>query len=132
MTDGPYYLPRNRWGELKKIPQIREQIEIRAKLSREMVGSLYPSIITDEVSDLLEMIDGMTKDRIWVICIKYDYGVCDQAGYFTSYVDAIEWITFQKAREQADWEEGQEDGDDWPEYIPTKYYAAELNLAKYV
>lgn len=77
-------------------------------------------------------------DRIWVICISYDYGVWDKAGYFFSEDDANKWIEADNAKNKirhdefiADWEANGIDGEDRPtdddkEFSPAEFYAVEL------
>ena len=48
-------LSRSEWGQIKTVDCVQAQIDLRAKLSRKMVGHLYPSIIRDEVCDLLDL-----------------------------------------------------------------------------
>jgi hypothetical protein len=49
------HVSRSNWDQLKTVEGVQEQIDLRAKLSDEMVGTLYPSIIRDEVCDLLDL-----------------------------------------------------------------------------
>lgn len=73
-------------------------------------------------------------DRIWVICISYDYGVWDKAGYFFSEEDANTWIEAKNATDKARHEEFiAEWPDEWDpptdedkRFSPTEFYAAEL------
>lgn len=49
-------------------------------------------------------------DSVWVICISYDYGVWDKAGFFESEEAANKWIAGQEARNRAEFEKH------WREY----------------
>lgn len=48
-------------------------------------------------------------NKIWVIGIAYDYGVCDRAGFFESEEEALRWIADEaKSQEEkfaTQWEE---------------------------
>jgi len=128
-------LARGEWNRLRTTIEIQDQIDLRAKLAHEMVGDLYPSVLATEVVDLLDMRLEMAKGRIWVICIKYDYGVWDEAGYFRT-LDAAKWWIDKKLRDdEKEWNNGRSAWDEpndgpWIEYIPTKYYVAELGKSK--
>ena len=50
-------------------------------------------------------------DDIWVICIKYDYGVWDEAGFFTSEESANLWIQTEHMNEKAEYDEVDKDWD---------------------
>jgi hypothetical protein len=49
-------LKREEWDILTCEEQIREQIALRTGLQQQMVGRLYPSILEDEIWDLLDRI----------------------------------------------------------------------------
>ena len=46
------YKSRNEWASIKTEEEVREQIALRHALMREMVGTLYPSILASECEDL--------------------------------------------------------------------------------
>lgn len=49
------YIPKDKFDTLTD-SQIEEQIELRQSLIRDMVGWLYPSILTDEIVKLRELL----------------------------------------------------------------------------
>lgn len=48
------YVDRKLWAQLT-LEQVVEQIHIRDSMLQQMVGSLYPSIVRDEMADLFEL-----------------------------------------------------------------------------
>lgn len=73
----------------------------------------------------------MALESIWVICISYDYGVHDKAGYFTDLKSAEKWIEQEESNRKGyhdsmknDWDEVLDGA--WSEYEPTGFYVAEL------
>jgi hypothetical protein len=52
-------LTREEWGQLTSEEEIREQIAVRTEIQGMMVGQLYPSILEDEIWDLLDLIKGL-------------------------------------------------------------------------
>lgn len=55
MVEERRMLPRERFSELRTSDDVQTQVRIRRELLQQMVGTLYPSIIRDEIADLLEL-----------------------------------------------------------------------------
>lgn len=51
--------------------------------------------------------------HVWVICIKFDYGVWDEAGWFKSRQDALAWIEEQRRHNRQRVEEVGRPGWEW-------------------
>jgi len=73
----------------------------------------------------------MELQKIWVICIGYDYGVWTEAGFFLSEDDAKEWIAKEHAKEN---KEHQEFIVTYPQFKGstaqlTQFYTVEIELA---
>jgi hypothetical protein len=51
----PKWVDKKYFG-LLTVDQIRTQIEIREELIKQMVGTLYPEILTDEIKQLKELL----------------------------------------------------------------------------
>jgi len=54
-------LARTEWHQLTSEDEIREQVAVRTEIQSMMVGQLYPSILEDEIWDLLDMIKDLRK-----------------------------------------------------------------------
>lgn len=56
------YVHRDFWPKLT-LEQVKEQIAIRDSLLQQMVGSLYPSIVNDELRDLHLLVVELQKPK---------------------------------------------------------------------
>jgi hypothetical protein len=61
----PKWVDRKQFAEIQyDFQKVSEQINLRCDMMREMVGTLYPSILQDEINDLKRMLNGTWKPEM--------------------------------------------------------------------
>ena len=53
-------VPRGEWGKLRYL-ELLQQIKLRKEMMKQLVGSLYQSILRDEIADLQELCNRLEK-----------------------------------------------------------------------
>jgi hypothetical protein len=53
---------REEWKVFTTRAQVKEQVEARRAIQRQMIGSLYPAILEDEINDLWNLHETLPRD----------------------------------------------------------------------